>query len=99
MGFTYAYPFDLPQGGGGASAVAIDSKGNLWVFQRNAVGKPQLFEFDSNFKLIRAIGDDVIGHQEKAHGMVVDALDNVWICDATGATIMKLSPEGQLLMT
>jgi streptogramin lyase len=99
MGFTYVYPFDLPQGGGGASAVGIDSKGNLWVFQRNAVGKPQLFEFDSNFKLIRAIGDDVIGHQEKAHGMAVDAEDNVWICDATGATVVKLSPEGKLLMT
>src|SRR4029077_10256283 len=67
MGYTFAYPFDLPQGGGGASAVGIDSKGNIWVFQRNAVGKPQLFEFDSNFKVIRAIGDDVIGHQEKAH--------------------------------
>ncbi len=39
MGYTYVYPVDLPQGGGGASAVQIDSKGNMWVFQRNAVGK------------------------------------------------------------
>ncbi len=99
MGYTFAYPVDLPQGGGGVSAVKIDSKGNLWVFQRNAVGAPQLFEFGPDRKLVRLVGDEVIGHQEKAHGMAIDANDNVWICDANGSTIMKLSPEGKLLMT
>jgi len=99
MGYTFAYPVDLPEGGGGVSAVKIDSKGNLWVFQRNAPGKPQLFEFGPDRKLIRAVGDDVIGHQEKAHGMAIDYEDNVWICDANGATIMKISPEGKLVMT
>lgn len=99
MGYTFAYPVDLPQGGGGVSAVKIDSKGNMWVFQRNPVGRPQLFEFSPDRKLIRTIGDDVIGHQEKAHGMAIDAQDNIWICDANGATIMKISPEGKLLMT
>lgn len=99
MGYTFAYPVDLPKGGGGVSAVKIDSKGNLWVFQRNAPGKPQLFEFGPDRKLIRTVGDDVIGHQEKAHGMAIDPQDNIWICDANGATVMKLSPEGKLLMT
>ena len=99
MRYTFAYPVDLPQGGGGVSAVKIDSKGNLWVFQRNAAGKPQLFEFGPDRKLIRTVGDDVIGHQEKAHGMAIDTEDNVWICDANGSTIMKLSSEGKLLMT
>ena len=99
MGFTYAYPMDLPVGGGGVSAVGITSKGDFWVFQRNAVGKPQLFEFDRNRKLIRTVGDDVIGHQAKAHGMAIDAQDNVWICDANGATVEEVSPEGKLLMT
>ena len=41
----------------------------------------------------------MIGHQEKAHGMAVDAEDNVWISDANGATVMKLSPRGELLIT
>src|SRR5262249_17989493 len=41
LGFTYAYPFVLPEGGGGVSAVAINSKGHLFAFQRNAAGKPQ----------------------------------------------------------
>jgi sugar lactone lactonase YvrE len=99
MGYTYAYPVDLPEGGGGVSAVQTDSKGNLWAFQRNAAGKPQLFEFGPDRKRIRTIGEDVIGHQVKAHGMAIDRDDNVWICDADGATIMKLSPEGKLLMT
>ena len=99
MGYTFEYPFDMPQGGGGTSAVAMDSKENIWVFQRNAVGEPQLFKYSPDYKLLLAIGDDVIGHQEKAHGMKVDAEDNVWFCDATGSTIMKLSPEGKLLMT
>jgi sugar lactone lactonase YvrE len=99
MGYTFAYPMDLPEGGGGASAVGITSKGEFWVFQRNAVGKPQLFKFDRNYKLMFTVGDDVIGHQEKAHGMAVDAGDNAWICDANGATVMKVSPEGKLLLT
>lgn len=99
MGFTYAYPMDLPVGGGGVSAVGITSKGEFWVFQRNAAGKPQLFKFDRNYKLLRTVGDDVIGHQDKAHGMKIDAQDNVWICDANGATVEEVSPEGKLLKT
>ena len=97
--FTYAYPFALPDGGGGVSAVAINSKGHLFAFQRNAPGKPQLFEFDEHHALVRSIGDDVIGHQNKAHGMAIDADDNVWICDENGDTVMKLSPQGKVLLT
>ena len=99
LGYTFTYPYDLPPGFGGVPAVGLDSKGNLWVFQRAPAGSPQLFKFDPSAKLVLRIGDDVIGYQEKAHGMAVDAEDNVWICDANGATVMKLSPEGKLLMT
>src|SRR5262249_54490078 len=99
LGFTYAYPFALPEGGGGVSAVAINSKGHLYVFQRNAAGKPQLFEFDQRHALVRTIGEDVIGHQNKAHGMAIDAEDNIWICDENGDTVLKLSPEGKVLLT
>jgi hypothetical protein len=99
MGYSFAYPYDLPTGNGGVPAVALDSKGNLWVFQRKAAGSPQLYKFDPSHKIILEIGDDVIGHQDKAHGMAVDAEDNVWISDCNGATVMKLSPEGKLLLT
>jgi hypothetical protein len=100
LAFQYAYPFALPAGlTGGVSAVAINSKDHLFAFERNPTGKPQLFEFDENYKLVRAIGDDMIGHQNKAHGMAIDAQDNIWICDENGDTVMKLSPEGKPLMT
>jgi hypothetical protein len=99
LGYTFTYPYVLPPGYGGVPAVTLDSKGNLWVFQRAAAGRPQLFKFDPNDTLILQVGPDVIGYQEKAHGMAADPEDNIWICDANGATVMKLSPEGKLLMT
>ena len=98
-GTTYDYPFDLPMGGGGASGVAIDSKDNIWVLQRAAAGQPQLFEFDSRYKLVRSVPDTVIGRLEKGHGIKVDAQDNVWISDANGGIVLKLSPQGRLLQT
>ncbi len=99
MGYTFTYPYVLPPGFGGVPAVALDSKSNLWVFQRADAGKPQLFKFDPNHKLILQVGPDVIGYQDKAHGMAVDAEDNVWITAANSATVMKISPDGKLLLT
>jgi hypothetical protein len=99
LGYTFAYPYVLPPGFGGVPAVALDSKGNLWALQRADAGKPQLFKFDPGYKLILQVGPDVIGYQDKAHGMAVDAEDNVWITSANGATVMKISPEGKLLLT
>ena len=99
LGYTPTYPYALPAGQGGVPAVALDSKGNLWVFQRKALGSAQLMKFDPNHKLILSVGDDVITHQEKAHGMAVDPEDNVWICDANAATVKKISPDGKLLLT
>ena len=46
LGYTFAYPYALPPGFGGVPAVALDSKGHLWAFQRADAGKPQLFKFD-----------------------------------------------------
>jgi DNA-binding beta-propeller fold protein YncE len=99
MGYTFTYPYLLPPGFGGVPSVALDSKGNLWVFQRADVGKPQLFKFDPSYKIVLEVGPDVIGYQNKAHGMAVDAEDNVWITSAGNATVQKISPEGRLLLT
>jgi len=99
LGYTFTYPYNLPPGFGGVPAVALDSKSNLWVFQRAAIGKPQLFKFDANHKLVLEVGEKVIGYQDKPHGMAVDADDNVWITAANGATVTKVSPDGRLLMT
>ena len=99
LGYTFTYPYALPPGFGGVPAVALDSKNNLWVFQRADAGKPQLFKFDASYKLLLQVGPDVIGYQDKAHGMAVDAEDNVWITAANSATVMKINPEGKLLLT
>jgi DNA-binding beta-propeller fold protein YncE len=99
LGYTFSYPYHMPPGDGGVPGVAMDSKGNLWALQRAPAGSPQLFKFDKNYKIIATVGDDVIGHQEKAHGVAVDAQDNVWFTDANGETLMKVSPEGKLLAT
>jgi hypothetical protein len=99
MGYTFTYPYVLPPGFGGVPAVALDSKDNLWVFQRADPGKPQLFKFDANHNLILQVGPDVIGYQDKAHGMAVDADDNVWITAANSATVMKISADGKRLLT
>jgi sugar lactone lactonase YvrE len=106
MGYGFSYPFTLPitDDGepyhSGVPAVAMNSRGELWVFQRNKMGSPQLTAFDAaSAKLLRTVPEDVIGHQEKAHGMAIDAQDNVWVVDADGATVKEVSPEGKLLKT
>ena len=100
MGYTFAYPIASPEGEKyGMVAVATDSKDNLWGLQRNPEGRPQLFKWDSKGKLLLTIGDNVITHHAKAHGIAVDAQDNLWITDAAGATAKKISPDGKLLMT
>ena len=100
MGYTFAYPIASPEGERyGMVAVATDSKDNLWGLQRNPAGRPQLFKWDANHKLLLSIGDDVITHHAKAHGIAVDAQDNLWITDAAGATAKKISPDGKVLMT
>jgi hypothetical protein len=90
LGYSYAYPLHFPEGStGGVSAVAINSKDHVYAFLRNDPGKPMLFEWDQNHKLVRSFGVDIAG---KPHGMAVDAQDNLWICDQFGDTVMKLSP-------
>jgi hypothetical protein len=99
MGYKFSYPYVVPRGIGGVPSVALDSKGYLWVFKRSPAGVVQLMKFDPNHKLMLEVPESVIGHQDKAHGMAVDKDDNVWITDNGQATVMKLSPEGKLLMT
>lgn len=98
LGYRFTYPIDLPAGTGGVPAVALDSKDNLWIFQRKPTGMPQLFKYDRSHKLILTVGEDVIPHHNKAHGMAIDAEDNVWIVDTGLATITKLNPEGKVLL-
>jgi len=104
MGYSFSYPFEISADDNGpyhsgVPAVGMDSKDNLWVFQRNIAGRPQLFKYDRRHRLILTVPENVLGHQEKAHGMAVDPFDNVWVADADGSTVTEVSPEGRLVRT
>lgn len=99
LGYSYRYPIDLPPGIGGVPAVALDSKGNLWVYQRRLKGEAQLMKFDPTGRLVLSVPNELTGFALKAHGMAIDADDNVWIVDTALATARKISAAGTLLMT
>lgn len=96
---------------GAISAIypANDGK-HIWIAERcganlcvgSDVDPVMLFDMDGN--VVRSFGAGMIVWP---HGMFVDADDNVWIADAVGYapvpegighTVMKFSPEGELLM-
>ena len=77
---------------GRCSAVDTDSKGRLYLFHR---GKQPILCFDRNGKFIRSWGDDLIG---RAHGLRVDANDNVWVTDIGHHMVFQFSPQGKLLL-
>jgi sugar lactone lactonase YvrE len=97
---------------GAASAVypANDGK-HIWIAERCGanlcVGSdldPVLL-YDESGNVVRSFGAGLITWP---HGITVDAEDNVWIADAVGYapvpegvghTVMKFSPDGELLMT
>lgn len=101
--------FKLPPGRtmGSTSAVGVDSKGHIWIADRcganNCANSPldPIMEFDAQGNFIKAFGG---GLTVFPHGFWIDAKDNIWLTDARaangkGATVMKFSPDGKLLMT
>ena len=91
-----AEPLSFPAGmtlAGAAAAVAFDSKGHLFVLTR---GNPSLFEFDNNGKFIRAFGEGLF---TRSHGLRIDKDGNIWATDVGAHTVMKLDPQGKVLMT
>ena len=77
---------------GPCSAVAVDSKGKVFLCHRGA--RPILC-FDASGEFLRSWGDDLIG---TAHGMRVDRDDNVWVTDTRHHMVFKFSPAGKLLL-
>ena len=75
------------------TAVDIDSKGTIYVFQR---GEPvKVMAFDASGKLLRSWGEGMFSN---AHGLRVDHQDNVWITDRGLQQVIKFSPTGQVLL-
>ena len=81
---------------GRVSAVATDSSGEVYVFQRGAEADP-IVVFDKDGKYLRSWGRDLDFGNE--HGLRVDRDDNVWITDNGNHQVMKFTREGKLLLT
>lgn len=75
-----------------ATAVAVDSKDNVFVFNRG--GHPIIvFDSDGNFQ--SSWGEDIITNP---HGIAIGPDDSVYCADLDH-TVRKFTPEGTLLMT
>jgi len=90
-----ADPLPLPAGVtmGAQASVAFDSKGHIFVLNR---GPQALAEFDAHGKFIRLFGDGLL---KRAHGLVIDKADNIWVTDVEAHLVIKVSPQGKVLLT
>jgi sugar lactone lactonase YvrE len=59
-------------------------------------GPQALAEFDANGKFIRLFGDGLL---KRAHGLLIDKADNIWVTDVEANLVMKLTPHGKILLT
>jgi DNA-binding beta-propeller fold protein YncE len=86
--------FKFPKGmtPGEASAVAVNSKDHIFLFQRT---KPMLAEYDAKGNFIQSIGDGLFSHP---HGLRIDADDNLWTTDDGSHLVLKLDPSGNVLL-
>src|SRR5256885_9396673 len=99
--------FKLPTGMnfGEVSGVAVDSKGNTYVFTRSntATGPAygpaaaQLLEFGPKGEFIREIGKGLYAWSE-AHTVRIDKNDNIWAIDKGSDMVVKLNQAGRVLM-
>jgi DNA-binding beta-propeller fold protein YncE len=84
---------------GPCSGVDIDSRGNVYIIQRQA---PPILCFDSSGRLLTSWGTPLIGRAanlQGAHAIRVDQEDHVWITDRDRHLVRKFDRAGQLLLT
>jgi sugar lactone lactonase YvrE len=96
LAYTFApTAVTLPDGltMGPTASVAFDARGHLWVLTR---GEKAFFEFDENGKFIRAFGDKMF---TRSHGLRIDGDGNLWATDVGAHVVVKLDPQGQVLLT
>jgi DNA-binding beta-propeller fold protein YncE len=89
---------------GETSGVAVNSRGNIYVFNRgNTVGPAfgaaasQLLEFAPDGKFIREIGKGLYAWAY-AHTVRVDPQDNIWAVDKGSDMVIKFTPQGRVNM-
>jgi len=89
---------------GEAAGVAVNSKGDVFVFSRGSTTGPaygasaaQLLEFNSSGKFLREIGHNLYAWSF-AHAVKVDREDNIWVADKGSDMVVKFNPEGRVVM-
>jgi len=84
----------LPQGMylGEAAGVAVNSKGDIFVYNRGE--KTRLLEFDPNGNYLRTIGNGLYGFVF-AHSVKIDKDDNIWCVDEGSSTVIEFDPTGR----
>ena len=95
----------------GASGVATDSKGRVYIAHR---GEHPLFVVDKDGNFERTIGEELFPASSMIlptgkparpepmhwlHGLWLDRQDNIWVTEIGRDVVVKLSPEGRLLLT
>jgi 6-bladed beta-propeller len=97
---------------GEAVGVATNSKGHIFVYTRSGLlsytvgtsrqfgrgAAARLYEFDQNGNFVRELAAGTYA-EAFAHTVRVDPQDNIWMVDEGSNMIVKLSPEGKVLMT
>ena len=99
----------LPQGRkmGSTSAVALDSRGHVWVAERcgdNSCAGSSLdpiMEFDAGGTLLKAFGAGLFVFP---HGLFIDKDDHLWVTDTRaaadkGSDVLEFDANGKLLRT
>jgi len=99
--------FKLPRGMnfGEVPGVAVDSRGNIYVFTRsNTAGGPayapaaaQLLEFNSKGEFMREIGQGLYAWSE-AHTVRIDKSDNIWAIDKGADMVIEFNQAGRVIM-
>jgi DNA-binding beta-propeller fold protein YncE len=77
---------------GEVSGVAQNSKGHTFIFNR---GPHPLIEFDAKGKFVKFLAEGLI---QSSHAIRIDAQDNIWLTDVASHLVLKLNPNGNVVM-
>ena len=78
---------------GDATSVAVDSKDNVYVFNR---GTDPVAVFDPDGNFVRSFGQ---GEFTRPHGIEIDGEDNLYLADDNGHFVQKRTNAGKIVWT